>query len=72
MIPEIHRVFIKNRRLYGARKVWRELKREGIDVSRYRFERLMRQEGLQGVIKGRKRPPDHPSRRECRAARGSG
>lgn len=56
LVPEIHRVFDENRRLYGARKVWRELLRGGVDVPRCRVERLMRQEGLQGVSKGRKRP----------------
>lgn len=56
LVPEIHRVFGENRRLYGARKIWHELLREGVDVSRCRVERLMRQEGLRGVIKGKKSP----------------
>jgi len=39
--------------VYGARKVWRQLQREGIDVARCTVERLMRQMGLQGVVRGR-------------------
>ena len=38
--------------VYGARKVWRQLQREGIGVARCTVERLMRQEGLKGVVRG--------------------
>ena len=38
--------------MYGARKVWRQLQREGIGVARCTVERLMRQEGLKGVVRG--------------------
>jgi putative transposase len=41
------------RGLYGARKVWHQLRREGIEVPRCRVERLMRQAGLRGVRRGR-------------------
>jgi len=37
---------------YGARKVWRELKRGGVSVARCTVERLMRQDGLRGVSRG--------------------
>jgi putative transposase len=50
---EIRRVWEGNRRVYGARKVWRQLRREGIDVALCTVERLMREIGLQGVIRGR-------------------
>lgn len=40
--------------VYGADKVWRQLNREGISVARCTVERLMRQEGLQGVRRGKK------------------
>ena len=43
-----------NRGLYGARKVWHALSRAGIDVARCTVERLMRDMGLQGVVRGRK------------------
>lgn len=39
--------------VYGARKLWRQLRREGHDVARCTVERLMRGMGLQGVIRGR-------------------
>lgn len=42
-----------NFRVYGARKVWRELKREGRAVARCTVERLMRALGLQGVVRGK-------------------
>jgi putative transposase len=51
--PEIARVFKENFEVYGVRKVWRQLKREGRDVARCTVERLMRNMGLQGVIRGK-------------------
>ena len=51
--PEIERVFAENFEVYGARKVWRQLKREGIAVARCTVERLMAGLGLQGVIRGK-------------------
>ena len=41
--------------VYGARKVWRQMNREGTDVARCTIERLMRELGLQGVRRGKKR-----------------
>lgn len=38
---------------YGADKVWRQLRREGYSVARCTVERLMRSEGLRGVVRGR-------------------
>ena len=52
LIPEIYRVFNDNYEVYGARKVWRELKREDAAVGRCTIERLMRQEGLRGAVRG--------------------
>jgi len=40
--------------VYGARKVWRQLTREGIQVARSTVERLMRKLGLEGAVRGRK------------------
>lgn len=51
--PEIQRVFDENFGVYGARKVWRQLKREGFQVARCTVERLMKAMGLQGVIRGK-------------------
>jgi putative transposase len=50
---EIRRVFKDNRSCYGPRKVWRQLRREGIPVARCTVERLMRRMGLKGVVRGR-------------------
>lgn len=46
----------KGRELYGARKVWLELNRQGVSVARCTVERLMRELGIGGVRAGRKRP----------------
>jgi len=54
LCEEIKRVWKENRRVYGAHKVWRQLCREDIEVARCTVERLMRQMGLQGVVRGRK------------------
>jgi transposase InsO family protein len=51
---EIERVWKKNFGVYGARKVWRQLLREEVDVARCTVERLMREMGLEGVVRGRK------------------
>jgi putative transposase len=51
---EIRRVWEENFRVYGVRKVWRQMKREGIETARCTVERLMRQMGLQGAVRGRK------------------
>jgi len=65
----IERVYRENFMVYGVRKIWKQLKREGVDVARCTITRLMREMGLQGVVRGRKfktttpdgalvRPPD--------------
>lgn len=54
---EIKRVWEqRGRRLYGARKVWHQLRREGIEVARCTVERLMRELGIAGVTSTKKRP----------------
>ena len=54
---EVRRVFDENFRVYGVRKVWRQLKREGFDVARCTVSRLMRDMGLQGAIRGKSVKP---------------
>ena len=49
---EIQRVWDDNMQCYGVVKVWKQLKREGIDIARCTVQRLMRQLGLQGVRRG--------------------
>ena len=46
--PEIRRVWKDNFEVYGVRKVWRQLRREGTDVARCTVARLMAQMGLKG------------------------
>jgi putative transposase len=50
---EIMRVFVDNYSVYGARKVWWALNRDGIRVGRGRVERLMRALGLTGAVRGK-------------------
>ncbi len=54
LMVEIRRVHEANFHVYGVRKVWRQLGREGLVVARCRVARLMRSMGLQGVVRGRK------------------
>lgn len=51
--PEIQRVHEENFQVYGARKVWLQMNREGLSVARCTVERLMKCMGLQGVIRGK-------------------
>ena len=51
---DVYRVWKENYQVYGARKVWRQLKREGHTVARCTVERLMKQLEIQGVRRGAK------------------
>ena len=51
---EIARVQAENFGVYGARKVWRQLLREGFEVARCTVERLMRAMGLRGAVRGKR------------------
>jgi len=61
----IARVHAANYGVYGARKVWHQLHRDGVGVARCTVERLMRQMGLAGRTRGRRRrttiPADSPT-----------
>jgi putative transposase len=71
----IHRVWHENQEVYGVRKVWKQLRREGRVVARCTVARLMRRAELRGAVRGRKfkvttgpdtavpRPPDLVTRR---------
>jgi putative transposase len=54
LCPEIDRVWRANRRVYGVKKVWKELQRQGFHVARCTVGRLMRRLGLRGVVRGRR------------------
>jgi len=50
---QIRRVWEANFQAYGARKVWRQLQREGFSLARCTVERLMRHMGLKGIVRGK-------------------
>jgi putative transposase len=58
---QIRRVHAENFSVYGARKIWRQLNREGIDVARCTVERLMSEMGLRGRGRDRKRRTTIPA-----------
>ena len=63
LCTEIRRVWEENFGVYGVRKVWRQLRREGIAVARCTIARLMRQMGLSGAVRGKtvKTTVSHPA-----------
>jgi transposase InsO family protein len=65
---EIARVHAANFGVYGARKVWCQLNREGIRVARCTVQRLMRELGLQGVRRGRFKRTTIPDEQASRPA----
>ena len=54
LVGEVQRVFTENYGVYGRRKLWRQLNREGITIGRDRCARLMRSAGISGMVRGRK------------------
>lgn len=51
---DIQRIWASNRAVYGADKVWRQMHRENLPVARCTVERLMRELGIQGVVRGKR------------------
>ena len=68
-IAEIHAARAGYRRAYGARKTWKELRRREVTVGRDHVARLMRQEGLEGFRRGRKRRTTIPDEAALERAR---
>ena len=66
--PLVRRVWESNFGVYGARKVWRQLHREGVGVARCTVERLMRLEGLKGVVRGETKRTTIPDEDAARPA----
>ncbi|ETD80774.1 transposase IS401, partial [Rhodobacter capsulatus B6] len=62
--PEIQRVFDANWQVYGARKIWRQLRREGFDVARCTVARLMKSMGIQGIIRGKPHKTTIPDKKQ--------
>ncbi|SIT37518.1 transposase (fragment) [Paraburkholderia ribeironis] len=52
--PEIRRVWQANMPVYGVPKVWKQMNREGIAVSRCTVGRLMKLQGLRGAVRGKR------------------
>jgi putative transposase len=65
--PKVLKVFNDNYRVYGARKIWRQLHREGMGVGRDRVARLMRKLGIAGVVRGKPRRTTVPDPAAARA-----
>jgi putative transposase len=66
--PEVERVHQANYGVYGARKVWLQLNRENVDVARCTVERLMRQLGLAGARRGKRKRTTIADPQAARAA----
>ena len=60
LMPEVQRVWDENFQVYGVRKVWHQLRREGFEVARCTVERLMKRLGIQGVVRGKTRKTTIP------------
>ena len=69
LIVQIHAAREGYRRVYGARKTWKELKRRHVQVGRDHVARLMRQEGLEGKRRGRKHRTTIPNEAAIEKAR---
>ena len=61
--PHIQRVFDTNWQVYGVRKVWRQLRREGFGVARCTVARLMKIMGIQGIIRGKPQKTTIPDKK---------
>jgi putative transposase len=66
LLVQIRRVYEQNYGVYGARKVWHQLRREGIQVARCTVERLMKADGLRGVVRGAKIKTTRPDPKVAR------
>ena len=55
LLAEIEQARGGRRQVYGARKTWKELRRRGVEVGRDQVARVMREHGLEGKLRGRKR-----------------
>jgi len=69
LVAEIYGAREGYRSAYGVRKTWKELRRRGVEVGRDRVARLMRQEGLEGTRRGKKRRTTTPDEAALERAR---
>ena len=69
LLVEIEAARVGYRRVYGARKTWKELRRRGIDVGRDRVSRVMRSAGIEGTRRGGKKRTTIPDEAAIERAR---
>lgn len=69
LLLEIEAARVGYRRVYGARKTWLELRRRGIEMGRDRVARVMREHGIEGKLRGRKRRTTIPDEAAAEQAR---
>jgi transposase InsO family protein len=69
LLAEIEAARSGYRRVYGARKTWHELRRRGVEAGRDRVARVMRQHGIEGKLRGRKRRTTIPDEAALEKAR---
>src|SRR5204863_567692 len=69
LLAEIEAARSGRRRVYGARKTWKELRRRDIDVGRDRVARVMREHGLEGKLRGRRHRTTIPDEAAAEKAR---
>ncbi len=67
-LVQIRRVHGENYKAYGARRIYKQLRREGYEVAKCTVERLMRSHGIKGVIRGKPHFTTHPDAGADRAA----
>lgn len=66
--PIILQTWSDHRKVLGARKLWLRLRRDGHDIARCTVERLMRELGIAGVVRGKRKRPVDTDLRETRPA----
>jgi putative transposase len=69
LLTEIESARAGYRRAYGARKTWKELRRRGVDVGRDQVARVMRQHGIEGKLRGRRKRTTIPDEAAAERAR---
>jgi transposase InsO family protein len=69
LLGEIEAARTGYRRVYGARKTWLELRRRGVDVGRDQVARVMREHGIEGKLRGRKKRTTIPDEAAVERAR---
>ena len=65
MIPVLLTLWVANRKVYGARKLWKAAQRQGYDIGRDQVARLMRKAGIRGVSRSRRVRTTQPDDGTC-------